>query len=292
LITLDDSTYNYYAVSKPRSYSLIVFLTAAHPKFKCSICKQIDSEMSLVAQGYAKRTQDSQEEQSVFFVRLDYEQAPKTFQAMGLTSVPVIFFLPAATAADKSTIKDISQRDRFQIPANPDAESIASFLRDRTGVSVEIKRSMIWSYLLLLALFGLMAALVRPVINSLPFLLNLVRQRWIWLLVSAGIYTCAISGLIFDIIRSPQMYYANPQTGQIMFFYPQSGNQFVVEGFVIGFLNLGSALAVMVVLLASQWKEEQNRLVGIVGGLVLFVFCFRMTRSLYILKNPWYGQRF
>lgn len=77
-----------------------------------------------------------------------------------------------------------------------------------------------------------------------------------------------------------------------MFFYPQSGNQFVVEGFVIGFLNLACALALMLVVVASQFKDEQNRLVGMVVGMVGFVFFFRMVRSLYILKNPWYGQNF
>ena len=77
-----------------------------------------------------------------------------------------------------------------------------------------------------------------------------------------------------------------------MFFYPQSGNQFVVEGFVIGFLNLACALSVMLVLVATQFKDEQTKLVCMVGGIFAFLFCFRMTRSLYILKNPWYGQRF
>jgi len=60
--------------------------------------------------------------------------------------------------------------------------------------------------------------------NSLEsFWLPLLQSKNLWGTVSAGIYTCAISGFIFDIIRSPPMFYANPQTGQIMFFYPQSG---------------------------------------------------------------------
>lgn len=211
MITLDDSTYNYYAVNKPRPYSLIVLFTAAHPKFKCTICKQLDSEMSLVAQAYANSLSGKNEEPSVYFLRLDYENAPKTFQSYGINSVPLLFHIsPFATlGVDGKPVSSkefqISGRDKFQIPQSPDAESIASFLRDRTGVSVEIKRSMFWSYVLLLILFGLMAAAVRPVLNSLPFLLSLVRVKFIWVLISSGIYTCAISGLIFDIIRSPQM---------------------------------------------------------------------------------------
>jgi hypothetical protein len=76
----------------------------------------------------------------------------------------------------------------------------------RTNVSVEIKRSMLWSYVALIVLFGILAALVQPVINSLPFWIRIIQMKNIWALVSAGVYTCAISGLIFDIIRSPQMY--------------------------------------------------------------------------------------
>lgn len=203
MITLDDSTYQYYATSKPRPYSLIVFMTAAHPKFKCSICKQIDQEMSMVAQAYSAA---AKEEQNVFFVRLDYESAPKTFQSYGIQSVPMLFHIPPSVSADKDS-KDfvINARDKYQIPTSPDAESIASFLRDRTGASVEIKRSMIMSYIMLTVFFGIMIALVKPVINSLPFILGFVRNTSLWALVSAGVYTCAISGLIFDIIRQPQM---------------------------------------------------------------------------------------
>lgn len=205
VITLDDSSYNYYAINKPRPYSLVVFLTAAHPKFKCAVCKQLDAELTLVAQSYRNNLK-ADEEPTVFFLRLDYEQAPKTFQSYGVNSVPMLFYVSPLSAIEKGQ-KDftVSARDRFQIPASPDAESIASFLRDRTGVSVEIKRSQIWAYLTLLLLFAGMAAAVRPVLNALPFILSLVRQKFIWVVISSGIYTCAISGLIFDIIRSPQM---------------------------------------------------------------------------------------
>ncbi len=206
-MTLDDSTYSYYATAKPRPYSLIVFLTAAHPKFKCSICKQIDQEMTLVAEAYNKACVEKKEDPNVFFVRMDYESAQKTFNSYGVTSVPLLFHIGPMVSTDRSAEKanTIQARDKFQVPSTVDAESIASFLRDRTGVSVEIKRSMIGSYVMLLVTFGVLAALVRPIINSLEFWLNIIRRKSIWALASAGVYTCAISGLIFDIIRSPQM---------------------------------------------------------------------------------------
>lgn len=56
VITLDDATFAYYAVSKPRPYSLMVFLTAAHPKFKCAVCKNLDYELQFLAKSYAIET--------------------------------------------------------------------------------------------------------------------------------------------------------------------------------------------------------------------------------------------
>lgn len=273
-------------------------MTATHPKFRCQICKQIDQELTLVAQSYAQSLTSSKSEQEVFFVRIDYETSGKSFHAYGVTSVPVVFYLPPSLAAETANTKEtkeskIAPRDKFQVPAVVDAESIANFVRDRSGVSIDIKRSMVWLYITLLVVLGVLLALVKPVIDSLPFWLNLIRRQSIWVVVSLGIYTCAISGMIFDIIRSPPLYHMNPQSGQILFFYPQSGNQFVVEGFVIGFLNLACAISLVVIsIYVPKFKDEQNRMIGMIGGIVIFAFCFRMVRSLYIMKNQWYGQVF
>jgi hypothetical protein len=236
------------------------------------------------------------EEPKVFFVRLDYESAQRTFTSYEVQSVPVVFHIgPTSSAAkgDTGEVGGIPGRERYSVPSDPSAESMATFLRDRANISVTIKRSLFWTYVVILAFFGVMAALVKPVIDSLPFWLRILRNKGLWAIVSAGVYTCAISGLIFDIIRSPPLYHANPQTGQLMFFYPQSGNQFVVEGFVIGFLNLTCAGAlVFVSTVAPRFKDEQWRTGSMVAGILLFVLCFRFVRRLYIMKNPWYGQAY
>jgi oligosaccharyltransferase complex subunit gamma len=204
VITLDDATYSYYAVSKPRPYTLVVFLTAAHPKFKCSICKQIDNELTLLAESYAKAPHDTSN--PVFFLRLDYESSQSVFQKYGVTSVPLLFHMGPQMGAEKAgTEYDISARDRFQVPPDPDAESLATFLADRANVSITIERSKIGSYLILLAVFAILAALVQPMIHALPTILMILQWKPLWMAVSCGVYTCAISGLIYDIIRSPQM---------------------------------------------------------------------------------------
>lgn len=298
VIGLDDETYAHFAI-KPQ-YSLIVFLTAAHPKFKCSICKALNEEYELLATAYRKKVKQEGKEPRVFFLRLDYEASMNVFQKYEIQSVPVIFHIPSAGESSGggsggggkgSGDYQILIRDRFAIQNEVQAEAMASFLKDRTGVTVTIERSQIWVYVLLLVLFGVIAALVRPVLNSLDFFLGLVRYKPLWALVSLGVYTCAISGLIFDIIRLPQLYYTNPQSGAIMWFYPQSGSQFVVEGFIIGFLNLGCAASlIFLTIKAPTFKTENGRMVAVGVSVLLFALFFNQVRSFYVMKNRWYGS--
>ena len=85
-------------------------------------------------------------------------------------------------------------------------------------------------------------------------------------------------------------YHADGRTGQIMFFYPQSGSQFVVEGFIIGFLNLGCAAALIFLGgFAPNIKSNNIRNYGLLASIFIFSFCFIQIRSLYIMKNRWYG---
>jgi oligosaccharyltransferase complex subunit gamma len=293
VISLDDSTYNYYAINKPRPYSLIVLFTALNPKFKCTLCKNLDREYTLTAESYRDDIKARRVQPDVFFLRLDYEQAPRTFQSYETTSVPLIFHVPQYQG-DRANAKEFSIliKDRMQMPmsSEPEAEAIAKFVQQKTGAQFEIRRSMLFAYLLLAGLFGIVLLLVDPVIRNLPLLLKLVQFKPLWMLVSAVVYTCAISGFIFDIIRSPPMFHSNPQTGQRMYFYPQSGNQFVVEGFIIGFLNIGCAAALICASLAATKPYRASGAVPIIVCLVVFTACFTQIRSFYIMKNRWYGS--
>jgi hypothetical protein len=169
------------------------------------VCKQLDSELSLLAESYA-RTANKNDENKVFFLRLDYESSQKVFQGYQVMSVPLLFYVGRQQGAEKPGMEFyVNPRDKYQVPPNPDAESLANFLNDRANVSVKIQRSMIGSYITLLVLFGIVLALIQPAINSLPMLLRIVQWKPMWIMVSCGVYTCAISGLIYDIIRSPQM---------------------------------------------------------------------------------------
>ena len=211
VLTLDDATYSYYAITKPRPYTLVVFLTAAHAKFKCVVCKTLDREFHTLADAYSTSIKASGEQPNIFFVRIDYESAPQTFKKYDVMTVPLVYFInPTTVGTDgggDGGEYSVSARDKYPspVPAEVDAEALSNFVRDRVGITITIKRSMIWAYFVLIVVFIVIALLVQPAINALPFWLQIVQSKVLWQVVSAAIYTCAISGLIFDIIRSPQM---------------------------------------------------------------------------------------
>lgn len=153
VISLDDNTYPYYVTSAPAPYSVVVFLTAAHPKFRCGVCKQLDTEFQLMASSYAETQAEFHSQNPVFFVRADYESSQKIFQQYSLNQVPVVFHIPPRLIdrGDESYI--IGARDKYYAPPSPDAESLASFVREKCGVSVSIKRSMAGTYFTLIAIF-------------------------------------------------------------------------------------------------------------------------------------------
>ena len=67
--------------------------------------------------------------------------------------------------------------------------------------------------------------------------------------------------------------------------------QFVVEGFIIGFLNIlcGVALIFMTVI-APRLGSEQKRSSFVIGSMVVALVSFLSVKSLYKYKNRWYGS--
>ena len=70
VIPLDDATYAHFAVSRPRPYTLFVFLTAASKKYKCTICEVLDREFKLLAESYAANVKKNKGSENIFFINL------------------------------------------------------------------------------------------------------------------------------------------------------------------------------------------------------------------------------
>ena len=264
----------------------------------------LDKEYQVLASSYQRQLDlngghPEEGEEDLFFVKLEYGSSQQTFASYQLKTVPLMIHIPPDYGSgDASTAShELSARNTYQIPKVPSAENIEGFVRERTAINIPIHRSMVGTYILLFFAFVCLIFVASIVVNHLEFWLKVIRVKMLWVVVSLGVYTCAISGLIFDIIRSPPMYNIHPNTNQIIFFYPQQGNQFVVEGFVIGFLNVAAGLCIFLMMyLPSRIKRlyadpasgSNMASVAAVTFGALFVMIFLYIRALYTLKNRWY----
>jgi len=295
VVELDDATYGGFVTDdRSRPYKLLVLLTASHPKFKCAICKQVESNFRTLASSYAAHVTaggSSVQDVPIFFVKIDYAVASKTFSQYSINSVPVIFYLGEQHGLDGSPF-DVGMRDRFAAgQMEQDVDALAGFLATKSGVHFKIYKPMWMSYIYLICFFGLALAVVRAVIVNLEFYVGIIQIKSIWMTISLGLYVCAISGLIFDIIRSPPMYQRDPRSGKVVYFYPHQGSQFVVEGFIVGFLNLicGGALYFLGVVAPTCSKDVGKRTTLMVISSAAFAVCFYMIRGFYRVKNGWYN---
>lgn len=292
LIELDDSNFDYFAIDKPRDYSLMIFLTAANPRYKCVVCKDTENDVKKVAHAYSSAVSREGGETDMFFVKVDFERGQRVFSEYKLQTVPILFYMNKKEAVGEGKSRyDIPIKDRYSFPESTTAESIADWVNYKTGVNVVFEKSLIMAYIMTILCFVGIIALIPRIINSVAFWKSYLQWKPLWVFVSAAVYVCSISGLIYDIIRSPPWYHNEPRSGGIVFFYPQAGQQMVIEGFIIGFLNIGCAASLIFLYwFAPTLKTAEQRTVGIIGGMASFSFFFWQVRQLYVMKNRWYGS--
>uniref|UniRef100_A0A7S3XXZ8 Thioredoxin domain-containing protein n=1 Tax=Heterosigma akashiwo TaxID=2829 RepID=A0A7S3XXZ8_HETAK len=287
VVELNDGNFDFYAAESPRPYHIVAFFTATHKRYGCNMCKSSLDAFKEAAASYKATLGDTMRGDEIFFIAVDIDSAKNTFQRFQFKTVPQVFVIPPSTAGLPAYTADPSAS--FLPDAHPEAEKFARFVERQLGVKFQIVRSNTRALMTLFALLGAMVAAVRPILNRIDFFLRLVRKKAIWMVVCLGLYTTSISGMIYDIIRNPPPYYMNHQTGQINFFHPQSNQQFVAEGFIIGFLNVGAAIAlILMVTQMKRFKDPQNKSTFVGICYAVFVILLYTIISLYRVKNRWY----
>ena len=98
----------------------------------------------------------------------------------------------------------------------------------------------------------------------------------------------AVSGVLFDIIRGVPWVGMNPQTRKVEWYTTQSGIQYGMEGFVIGCLNMGCALTMVLLAQYLPRAKRDNQMTMAIVMVIAFGFCYTRICSLYRAKNPWY----
>ena len=170
------------------------------------------------------------------------------------------------------------------------AESVVRWLKARTRVEIRIERSKAALLAVLAVLLVVGAVFTKMAVENMDLLLPMIRNKKLWLWGSLAVYMISISGIIFDLIRSPPPFYCTRKG--CMFFHPQSQQQFVVEGIIVGGFHLVMAYCIIKlnkrVRYGPAMTKHRYELMTCSAG---FLFAFSILISLYRGKARWYPFR-
>jgi oligosaccharyltransferase complex subunit gamma len=280
VVRLDGNKFRAYVKAPPRNYSVVVMLTALQPQRQCSICKQANEEFQVVANSWRYSQQYSNR---LFFAMVDYDEGSEVFTSMKINSAPVIMHFPPKGKPKKADTMDI-HRVGFA------AEQIARWLAERADIQVRVFRPPNYSGTLALALlFMLIGGVVYLKRNSLEFLYN----KTSWGFIALTIMFAMTSGQMWNHIRGPPFMHKNPQTGQVHYIHGSSQGQFIVETYIVIFLNAAIVAGMIMLSEADAMKRDpsKKRIVALCGLGAVGLF-FSLLLSVFRAKYQGYPYSF
>ncbi|KAF4146264.1 OST3/OST6 transporter family [Phytophthora infestans] len=296
VIPFTSELFGRYAVRPDRPYHLVLLFTATAAKYKCETCAQVSPEFEILGESYEAAKQvkvDTRDGHEVFFGIVDFETNQEAFGMYEFTSAPhVVYVAPdrSIDAGDRMPKKSkVEPHNLYNVYSQgKEAESMATFVKQRTGFEFAIHRSKTFLYVLLVVALASTAFTAKLVLSHLDYVMAKLRRKQLWMTVSLLFYGLSVSGMVYCIIRNPPPYTAD-RKGNIQYFHPQGRQQFVYEGLIVGGYDV--AAAVFMILL-SQWalyvRNPAVRYLSIVGCAVGFVFMYRQMTNAYKFKNRWY----
>lgn len=280
VIRMDGNKFRQYLRTAPRNYSVILMLTALQAQRQCAVCRQANDEYLIVANSWRYSQQYSNK---LFFAMVDYDEGSDVFSSLKLNSAPVFMHFPPKGKPKRSDTMDI-HRLGFA------AENIARWVTERTDIHIRVFRPPNYSGTLALALlFSLIGGLLYLKRNNLEFLYN----KTSWGIAALSIIFAMTSGQMWNHIRGPPFMHKNPQTGQVHYIHGSSQGQFIVETYIVIFLNAAVVIGMILLNEANNIKGDsgKKRIVAITG-LVSVAFFFSLLLSVFRAKYQGYPYSF
>ncbi|GLD95968.1 hypothetical protein PINS_up004646 [Pythium insidiosum] len=296
LVEFTSESYEQFVLRPDRPYHLFLLYTAMADKYSCEVCKAIHPEFHTLAESYLAGKQASvttRDGLDVYFGVVDFDQNQQVFGVYGFTSAPHIGYVgpdrnedTGKRAPSKVTFPAEDMYNIYHL--GKQAENIVGFVTQKTGADFVIQRSKAFLYGLIVVTLVSLLIIAKIVLANLDKVLARLRRKRLWMTVSLLFYGLSVSGMVYCIIREPPAY-TTERNGKIKYFHPGGRSQFVVEGLIIGGLDV---MAAGFVILLSQWaiylQRPYLRYPAILACMAGFVVMYRQMIAAYISKNRWY----
>lgn len=237
VIELTTAIFDELATGKSRPFSLFIVADAKHlhSQEKLGLVKLM-KEFALVAKAFADTHKGTPSASKVVFAHMEFSVAKDLFGRLGVQSVPYLVRIAPGTPVAKDGAVSVAKADVMDVSSYPwDAETLAAFVQDRTGVSVgEIVRpAAVRSRFLPLLTLAVMAGL--GLLGQRLYHAAFMRHPAIYIAGALVVWWFSVSGGMHNIIRGVPLVGYDPATRKSMLFTSGHG-QLGAEGFIMGTL--------------------------------------------------------
>lgn len=283
LIKMDTKKFDDYVRIRPRNYSVIAMTTALNPKRGCQVCKEAHSEFTILYNSYRTNNNKDFQDKKVFFAIIDFDDASDVFQQLKLNSAPGFFHFPPSTAKSGKEDKLDLQRSGFQ------AENLAKWVNDRTGVAIQVTRPPSYFGLIIIGVFGL---LIFSMAYMTGFKFDWLLNKSLWSIICILLVLLMISAQMWNHIRGPPPM-GKGHGNRMVFIAPSSQMQYVFETYWI-FLVYG-AISYSAIMLADKGGdtliENGKRRVYSFTGIVFFFIFYSLLLATFRQKYQGYPYK-
>jgi hypothetical protein len=265
VISMDTATYNAYVNEGPRPYFLLMQYTALTSAHSCQYCHMANDAIVPVAQANyehnkalvagvlaSNSTADLPESSlPVFFATVDMARNGELFKEIKYSSAPTILLAPprlgTKTLKSLDFVRTLAPRYRFNLQASMSSGDFQGFVNKLAARHVQldaVKPGLGDLLVMLVVLSGIAAVAFKYGLTVLHALREMRGVKNVVLVLGLVLYCWCIAGGMYNVIRGTQ--FADVQKdGTTNYINGDARDQFAAEGLIIGVLNVGAALALV-----------------------------------------------
>lgn len=284
-----------YLFETPRSYPVVLMLTATDPQFNCGPCVAVHEIMESIASGYQTQRyakSSTTPRHQLFFVSLDYSQkyAP-LFQEMGVNGVPRIMYIPPETRVTAASLtKSLEGENTYDLNSRG-LDGLSTWIQQRSGIrlTVAVKQPQMSTAPVRSSGTSGMSWQVTAVVCTIaasPVLYKFRRSPTMYFILFVGVYLWSISGAMYNHIRGMPWFKVDAQ-GRVTDWMTEGLNaQLGAEGLATGVVQTLAGIIVLLLNTVVVTKKMSPTLRNaLVVGLVITVF------FLFGLMRSWFGRK-
>lgn len=295
VVSLNATSYNYFALSSPKPYSLALLYTASD-KYCPAMCREFSKQFRKIAKEYVRSGAHlgTESELPVVFAEIQLEQHLDVYKMHDFATIPQLAVL-GSKSVKKALIPDKANIDpKSFLQATTDERRnldiiMVNFINVKTGRQVAIHRSVAFSASLL-AFLTILLMLIAMVGSRTAMVL----RKWP-IIVAIGALILQIlstSGLFHSIQNGARLWGYNHQSREYEIFARGQRQQYLGEGVIMAGSTVLAGLGFTGIALCPSFLKKRHLSKTITNVVIMVLFTISFAACKFVWWGHFYKTRF